>query len=94
MYNDPKMRSCFQYSSALLITLLAGFALAQRGYRGRRCGPGEQFSQCSTACPAVCGQPPPEACPYKCVIGCVCRRGLIRAFNGWCVPEPLCVRRG
>ncbi|KAL3210709.1 hypothetical protein MRX96_008654 [Rhipicephalus microplus] len=87
------MRSCFLYPVVLFVTLLLGIVAAQL-VPGRRCGPHEQFVECGTACPAVCGKPPPQACTYQCVAGCFCRPGFIRAINGGCVPERLCVRGG
>ncbi|XP_077512128.1 chymotrypsin-elastase inhibitor ixodidin-like [Amblyomma americanum] len=88
------MQSHSMISAAVLAVVLIGFPQAQFGLPGRRCGPGEVFAQCGTACPEVCGRPPPQACTYQCVVGCVCAPGFIRTLRGGCIPEQLCYQRG
>ncbi|CAN7941761.1 unnamed protein product [Ixodes pacificus] len=61
---------------------------------GGRCGPNAAFTNCGTACPAICGRPPPRACTLQCVRGCFCRRGYVLSRpGGRCVPASGCFGR-
>ncbi|KAG0426119.1 hypothetical protein HPB47_026750, partial [Ixodes persulcatus] len=65
------------------------------GRPGPRCGPGEEYQTCGTACPRVCGVPRSGACTYQCVIGCACKPGFIlERPKGKCIPEKNCPRVG
>ncbi|RWS24098.1 chymotrypsin inhibitor-like protein [Leptotrombidium deliense] len=59
------------------------------------CRRGEVFQSCGTACETTCANihNPPRYCTYQCISKCFCRQGLIRNFNGVCVPPTLCGRR-
>uniref|UniRef100_A0A023G3Q2 Putative tick til 6 n=1 Tax=Amblyomma triste TaxID=251400 RepID=A0A023G3Q2_AMBTT len=88
------MQSSILIRVLLLTILVVGCAHAQRGRPGKKCGPGEEFVQCGSACPPVCGQPPAQACTFQCVSGCFCRPGFIRAPNRGCIPQRQCPPRG
>ena len=50
----------------------------------------EEYNFCGSACPAVCGVDPPDACIAVCVQGCFCADGYIRDTNGRCILESEC----
>uniref|UniRef100_A0A0K8RDJ4 Putative til domain protein n=1 Tax=Ixodes ricinus TaxID=34613 RepID=A0A0K8RDJ4_IXORI len=80
---------------AVLVILALEPDSAEAQFGGGRCGPNAVFNNCGTACPAICGQPPPTFCTFQCVRGCFCRRGFVLSRRGGtCVPASSCFRRG
>ncbi|KAH6991134.1 cysteine-rich/TIL venom protein 2 precursor [Ilyonectria sp. MPI-CAGE-AT-0026] len=55
-----------------------------------KCPKNQVYTECGTACPLRCGQPPPEACTMQCVIGCQCKPGFLLNSSGSCVPPSCC----
>ncbi|KAF9560768.1 hypothetical protein EC968_006054 [Mortierella alpina] len=50
----------------------------------------EVFSSCRAHCEPTCENPRSRRCSKKCVSGCVCQNGLIRAKNGDCIRKSSC----
>ncbi|CAG5091378.1 Oidioi.mRNA.OKI2018_I69.PAR.g13019.t1.cds [Oikopleura dioica] len=57
----------------------------------KTCGENEDWNDCGTACPPVCGEPAPAFCIEMCISGCECEKGFIRDGKGGnCIPEDSC----
>uniref|UniRef100_A0A2R5LMA0 Putative chymotrypsin-elastase inhibitor ixodidin n=1 Tax=Ornithodoros turicata TaxID=34597 RepID=A0A2R5LMA0_9ACAR len=80
-----KALAMFMLSALLLVSVFLVEADAQA------CFPGAVYSNCGTACPEVCRQPPPRFCTQQCVRGCFCRPGLILdQSRRRCIPRHIC----
>merc|ERR1719230_1917500 len=51
------------------------------------CPPTQEWQECGTACPRVCGEPEPFICTMNCVIGCQCPPGTWQTKQGTCVED-------
>ncbi|XP_076163641.1 chymotrypsin inhibitor [Ptiloglossa arizonensis] len=71
----------------ILFAILAIFATTATSHE---CPPHEVWNECGTACPPTCEKPYPTICTLQCVIGCQCRKGLVRSKCGKCIPPSEC----
>uniref|UniRef100_A0A0K0DJK4 TIL domain-containing protein n=1 Tax=Angiostrongylus cantonensis TaxID=6313 RepID=A0A0K0DJK4_ANGCA len=53
--------------------------------RLNQCDENEVFDACGSPCEPSCWDPFPQTCTFQCVIGCRCRNGFLRDYEGRCV---------
>uniref|UniRef100_A0A4Q8K6M9 U55-Liphistoxin-Lsp1a_2 n=1 Tax=Liphistius sp. SGP-2016 TaxID=1905180 RepID=A0A4Q8K6M9_9ARAC len=64
--------------------------------KGRNCNTvkGEIYTNCGSRCPLTCANfNDPPICIALCVEGCFCPNGLVRNWNGYCIPPQNCPKR-
>jgi len=49
------------------------------------CPHNQEFNNCGTTCPKICGQPEPFLCTMQCEVGCQCPWGWWQKEDGTCV---------
>lgn len=57
-----------------------------------QCNADEEFRRCGTACEETCENygESRRVCTKQCVVGCFCKKGLVRAEDGTCVKPDKC----
>nr|WAP28756.1 zonadhesin-like 3 [Yponomeuta cagnagella] len=80
-----------------LVRSADGSCIKQEQCPQPQCNKDEEFSRCGTACEDTCDNygDNSRTCTKQCVIGCFCKKGLVRAKDGTCVkpdkcPKPQC----
>jgi len=51
----------------------------------KECPHNQEYTDCGTACPKICGKEVPNFCTYQCVVGCQCPSGWWQKEDGSCV---------
>lgn len=76
------------FAILLVLSVLACNIQAQESSypKEQKCGKNEVWTNCGTACPLRCNQPPPEACILLCIFGCQCKPGYLLNDKNECVP--------
>ncbi|KAH7156576.1 hypothetical protein EDB81DRAFT_787431 [Dactylonectria macrodidyma] len=81
-----------KFTGSVLLLFIAGITASPLATRGGKCPKNEVWSDCGSACPEYCGQPPDTMCIAMCQSGCFCKSGYIRskANGGTCIRPSQC----
>ncbi|XP_073846945.1 serine protease inhibitor swm-1-like [Musca autumnalis] len=72
-----------------LVAVFAVAAVQSFPFEPIECGVNEEYTTCGTVC-RTCEYRNSIICPMSCIIGCICKQGLLRNSAGECVVPEQC----